>query len=309
LESKCKHSPGNSEESGFCLFLTAIIIRPIIPVYGTGIIIRAMIKGLGPKEAELIAILSNTGKRVFSVSEAAKLVGITSENASDLVLQLFKKKKLVRIEKARYLIVPPEAWATGKYTEEGIVIASQLISPYYLSYWTAFSYYGWTEQPSKTIFVATTKQKTTLEVQGMRFQFVRLKAHRFFGYTEQWIGNQKVAVAEREKALVDGLDQPRYCGEIVEVAKGVWNGRKEVNWDTLLDYAVRMKNGAIIKRLGFLLDVLGIVEPTVRKALKKHLTTGFASLDPGSKGEGTYHTEWNIFANVNVRNLTEWRTH
>ena len=265
--------------------------------------------GIGPKEAELIANLSDKRIRVFSVAEAADLMKISRSIASDLVLRLLKKKKLIRIEKAKYLIVPPEAWKTGEYTEEGIIIASQLLTPYYISYWTALSFYGWTEQPSRTIFIATTKQKQTIEMQGTNFRFVRLSSERFFGFNEHWIGNQKVSVANKEKTIVDCLDQPRYCGEIVEAVKGLWNGRKELSFENIIEYARKMNNGAIIKRLGFLMDTLEIHKPKLRMKMKKNITSGYVALDPGSEVKGFHNKEWNLRINVNPDNLTEWRTH
>lgn len=266
--------------------------------------------GLGSKEADLIATIGKSGRRVFSISEASELMGITNINVSKLVHRLVQKKKLQRIEKAKYLLIPPEAWKEGEYTEEGIIVASQLVSPYYLSYWTALSFYGWTEQPSRTIFVATTKIKKAVELQGMIIRFVKLNPNRFFGFEEHWVGNQKVVVADKEKTIIDCLDQPRYCGEIVEVAKGLWNGRKELDYTKLLEYALRMKNGAVVKRLGYLLDVLDISKPKIRKELLKHKTPNLAVLDPGhNESTGEKNKDWSLTVNINPNNLIEWRTH
>ena len=70
-----------------------------------------------------------------------------------------------------------------------------------------------------------------------------------------------------------------------------------------------MNNGAIIKRLGFLMDTLDINKPKIIKEMKKHITSGYVALDPGSKVKGTYNKKWNLRVNVNPQNLTEWRTH
>ena len=266
--------------------------------------------GISPREEEFIATIGSSGKRIFTVSEAAQLLNTSHAIVSKIIHRLTKKRKLQRIEKAKYLLIPPEAWKIGEYTEEGIIVASQLISPYYLSYWTALSFYGWTEQPSRTIFVATSKIKKTVVLLGMKIRFVKLNPNRFFGFEEHWVGNQKVVVADREKTIVDCLDQPRYCGEIVEVAKGLWNGRKDLNYAKLLDCSLRMKNGAIIKRLGYLLDVLEINKPKIRKELLKSKTPNLALLDPGQKrSTGIQNKEWNLKVNVNPNNLIEWRTH
>ncbi len=270
---------------------------------------RTVTASIGKKEAELIGKLSGTGKRVFGVSEAAKLLETEPGAVSDLVVSLTKKKKLLRIEKGRYILLPPSAWESGKYSEDAILIASQLVSPYYLSYWTALSFYGWTEQPSRTVFIATTKRKAPITLTGMRFQFVLLRENRYFGATSTWAENQKIEIASKEKAIVDGLDQPRYCGEIVEVVKGIWNGRAELDWDRVLEYALRMNNGAILKRLGFLLEVLEISKPSFLKEIKKHLTAGYVDLEPGAASQGKHNRTWRLRLNVLSENLTEWRYH
>ena len=266
--------------------------------------------GLGSKEASLIAAVSGKGLRVFTVAEAAEMLNISRVSASDMVLRLLAKKKLLRIEKGKYLLIPPEAWSAGTYTEEGIIIASQLVKPYYLSYWTALSFYGWTEQPSKTIFIATTKLKRSLSVQGTTFKFVHLRPGRFFGYSEQWVGNQKVAVAEKEKAIIDCLDQPRYAGEIAEIAKGLWNGRDAFDYSKLLEYALKMKNGTIIKRLGYLMGVLKIDRPRFISELKEYVSPGIMTLDPSKEIKSAEISRgWNLYINVDPANLTEWKSH
>lgn len=53
--------------------------------------------GIGTKETELIATLSDRRIRVFSVAEAAKILKITRSTASDLVLRLLKKKKNLQV--------------------------------------------------------------------------------------------------------------------------------------------------------------------------------------------------------------------
>lgn len=266
--------------------------------------------GIGPKESKLIATVSAKGLKVFTVADIATLLDTSRGSASDLVLQLMAKKKVIRVEKGRYILIPPEAWTAGTYTEEGIVIASQLVKPYYLSYWTALSFYGWTEQPSKTIFIATTKLKRQLSVQGTGFKFIRLKPERFFGYTEQWVGTQKVAVAEKEKAIVDCLDQPRYAGEIVEIAKGLWNGRDDFKFPKIIEYALQMNNSTIFKRLGYLIEILGIGDPALINEIKKYITPGIKPLDPAKDvNSGEISRGWNLFVNVNPANLTEWKAH
>lgn len=264
--------------------------------------------GIGAKEADLIATVGTSGLRVFTVAEAAKLLGIANTAVSKLIHRLVHKHKLQRIEKGKYLLIPPEAWKAGNYTEEGIIIASQLIKPYYLSYWTALQFYGWTEQQSKTIYVASLKVKRPVAMQGMTIQFVKKNPDRFFGFAEHWVGNQKITVADKEKAIVDCLDDPRYAGELVEIAKGLWNGRKELDYFKLVEYGTRMKSGAILKRLGFIMDALGTMTPKFKRELQKHMTPSLVPLAPTTKRvSGSVDPNWHVRVNINPKSLTDWR--
>ena len=120
----------------------------------------------------------------------------------------------------------------------------------------------------------------------------------------------KITVADKEKTLVDCLDQPRYCGEIVEAAKGLWNGRDELSFEKVLAYADRMGNSAIAKRLGYLMDTLGILSSSYRKSLVARIKRGYVELDPGvTASRGTNSPEWQVRVNINPANLIEWKTH
>jgi predicted transcriptional regulator of viral defense system len=139
---------------------------------------------------------------------------------------------------------------------------------------------------------------------------VKLHPAKFFGFIDHWVGSVKVTMANREKTIVDCLDQPRYAGEIVEVAKGLWNGKDEIDFAKMLEYVLCMKNGAIIKRLGYLMDILEIGKPEIREGLLKHLTQGMVILDPyRGRSKGMLDAEWKLVINVNPKNLTEWITH
>ncbi len=266
--------------------------------------------GISSKEENLLASLGERSQRIFTVDEASKILELSKPFTSKIIHSLTKKNKLQRIEKGKYLVIPPVAWKTGKFTEESMIIAAQLIDPYYVSYWTALHFYGWTEQPSRTVFIATTKLKRPVKLAGTQFKFVKLRPERFFGFKEQWIGDQKVSIASKEKTIIDCLDQPRYSGEIVEVAKGLWNGRDEFNFELMLEYADRMGNSAIVKRLGYLLETLNILDSGIRSKLQDRLTYGYVDLDPhGASTDHAQSAEWRVRVNVKPSNLTEWIEH
>ena len=270
---------------------------------------QSISEGIGQKGVQLIANLKDTGKRVFRTEDALKALEGNQHAVNILLSKLEKKGLILRLERGKYLIIPPEAWKSGEYLEEGIVLASSLISPYYLSFWTALNYYGFTEQPSRTIFIATQKVKVQVNIKGLIFKFVKISPTKFFGFESLRIGDQVVNIATQEKTIIDCLDQPRYCGEITEAAKGIWNGRNEINWPTLLNDALRMNNSAILKRLGFIMESLGIKKAAVIRKLQENIGQGYSLLEPNGNRNGKYNRRWRLLLNVPVDSITEWRKH
>jgi len=72
--------------------------------------------------------------------------------------RLEKQDWIERIEKGKYMIIPLGA-RKAKYTLNEFVIASILVNPYAISYWSVLDYYGFTEKIPVTVFVQTTARK------------------------------------------------------------------------------------------------------------------------------------------------------
>ena len=264
-------------------------------------------KTLNSTESHLLTTLSGRGQDIFTTREAEGVLQKPNGAVRKVLHGLVKRHWLQRLEKGKYLIVPLSAGADSHYTENELVIASHLIAPYYVSYWTAFSHYGLTEQPTRTVYIATTKRRPPLLLHGVNYRFVALAQRKFFGHFRVWLGDKPVEMADRAKTIVDGLDHPELCGGIIEIAKGLWRGRHEMDWKQLGVYAERMGNGAVLKRLGYLLDVIELGPLNLRDRLHKKLSAGYAVLDPFAPRKGTYNARWRVFVNVSEQDLMAWR--
>ena len=258
--------------------------------------------GLGKLSAELLSKLAERDKRIFTLDDAKEQMDTTRPALTKLLSDLVRKNWLVRLTKGRFMLLPLEAGLEPSYTEHEFVIASNLIEPHYISYWPVLNYYGWTEQKSRTVFVATTKRKRNLKILGVDYTFVTLNRRKFFGFTALEIDGNAVNVAEKEKAIVDCLDLPRYSGGVAEVAKSIWNGREELDAAKMLRYASRIGNRAALSRLCYLLDVSGIKSVEVQAG-------SYSLLDPLRGRKGRYISRFKIIENVSRRELLEWREH
>ncbi len=258
--------------------------------------------GLGKKSAQLLSELAEHNKNIFTLDEAVKILKEKRSSAVKLLHDLARKKWLFRISKGKYIILPLEAGVEPKFTEHEFAIASHLIKPYYISYWSALNYYGFTEQVSKTIFVVSTKRKKERELMGLRFRFITINKKKFFGFKKVLVNNKSINIAEKEKAIIDCLDLPRNCGGIIEVIKAIDSAKEELDFKKLINYAKKMNNKAVINRLGYIYDLLGI---KIKLKPSKH----YVLLDPLIKNKRRYNNKWKIIENIPEKELLSWREH
>ena len=173
-----------------------------------------------------------------------------------------------------------------------LIIASHLVGPAYVSYWSALHFYGFTEQVPLTTFVATTKKKRPVVYRNSRFRFVTIKPYKFYGYRRVMVGGLPVVIADEAKAIVDSLDLPDCAGGIGEVAKALRSALETVDVFTLIECANRMENKSLGSRLGYLLETLG------QSAEGLVHSTSPVKLEPTGLLTGHTVTRWRVVVNV-----------
>jgi predicted transcriptional regulator of viral defense system len=229
--------------------------------------------------------------QVFSFAQLYQKTHIKKEMLWVILSRMEEKGFIERIEKGKYLIIPLGS-EKGKYTLHEFVIASYLVEPYAISYWSALHHYGLTEQIPGTVFVQTParKKKNLMEIFGVNYQIVRVKEDKFFGVRKEWIEENPVSITDKEKTIIDCLDKPHYAGGIIEVAKALKNGSLDVN--QLSAYAIRIGNFAVIRRLGYLCEKMGIPLDLPHPRSKKYLL-----LDPTMPAKGENDPKWRLVIN------------
>jgi predicted transcriptional regulator of viral defense system len=68
--------------------------------------------------------------------------------------------------------------------------------------------------------------------------------------------------------------------------------------DRLIEYAIKMDIGAVIRRLGYILELYEIGSPEKRGNLRDHLTDTYVKLDPLLPPEGKFIRKWRLHLNV-----------
>lgn len=188
-------------------------------------------------ERSLIEILNK--KEVFSIQDIRR-VGNFSVGYSKLVLnRLVKRRAIKRVTRNVY--------TTKKNL---LVVASNIKVPAYLSFWSASSYYGLTEQILKKVYVATSRRVNSISFEDTIIKFVDLSA--FFGYKKITSPEGTIFIVEQEKLLIDSLTRPKEMGNFDEIEKVFQNS--EIDLGKFISYLKRINDNSLIKRAGFLVE-------------------------------------------------------
>ena len=216
---------------------------------------------LGRTESRLLNRLAADGQVVFSTGQARAALADKRLNVNKILYRLTRKRWLLRLEKGKYLLLPLEAGSEGSYTIHEFVIAAHLVEPYAIAYASAFSFHNLFDLLPDTVFLATTRPKDDVIVDelGLRFRFVTLVPHKFFGLQTVTIEEHPVRITRPSKTLVDGLDRPGLCGGIVEVTKAISRYASDHGkWDRVTADAERVGNRTVFKRLGYLIELMDV---------------------------------------------------
>ena len=269
-------------------------------------------KGISKKEAYILSTLAGEKRTIIELDDISKVANTSYAYTKVIANRLCNKKWLLPITRGKYLISPLSAGAESEYTEHEFVIAAYIAKndSYYIAYWNGLNYYGYTEQTPSVVFVATTRRIPAITVHNIRYEFVTIVKNKLFGTNIQMIGRYKIQISDREKTIVDALDHPEYCGGIEHVAKCLWNATKnnEISIERIIEYARMVQNNTVIKRFGYLVDILEIKVPDILyKQMLNLIGSGYSLLDTHSivPPEKSSNKRWKLIVNANYKSILE----
>jgi len=266
----------------------------------------APLKTLGPQAANLVTMLHERSRAVFRLEDVRDITGLSEVSARSFVRKLVDRGVAARLKPGLYVLVPFELGRERKYTGNPLVVAREIMNgeDYYLSHATAMEIHGMTTQPQLVIMVTTPKPRRALTSLGVEFRFILCRREALFGLTEHLVTKQeKVRVSDLERTVIDGLKQTEHCGGLTEVAKGLWMRRRDMNVDRLVQYARRIGVGAVVRRLGFLLETYEMAGPPDLDRLRNGLTATYVRLDPVLPAEGKRLRRWRLQLNGDPEEL------
>ena len=238
----------------------------------------------------------------FSSADARRFLGKGHDQGVRQFLDRLQKKGWIRrIKGGRFAVVPLSSGDSRNVQLHEFVVAMMLVQPAAIAYLSAMNHHGLTEQLPRTVFIATDHRiaRRSVETLGLSFKVVCLSKKKYFGLAKEWIDEQPVSITDREKTIIDCLDLPENGGGVGLVATALKQSWDQLDETKLHDYARRIGNSAVAKRLGFLMETLALGDA---EALLPVATggSGYSRLDPTLPATGKHNRRWGLLINAEV---------
>jgi predicted transcriptional regulator of viral defense system len=230
-------------------------------------------------------VLEDLGRLpVFTSREAKTLLGSSSAQTN---LQLHRMRSaglIYEIEK-------------GKYTlhRDPFLVASRIVWPSYISFWSALRYHDLTEQVPQAVWVVTSRRRkrSRLRFAGAEIFFTVTKQRNLFGYDKKVLRGFEVFIADPEKAVVDSLLFRKIS--VQEIHDILRHSIGRLRPARIIDYAARTGNRALARRLGLMLERLGA---DFSDRFAGRIYPQSVLLDPAASPKGRLDQKWKVIENV-----------
>lgn len=262
------------------------------------------IAGISETNRKYLTQLHRHTNGLVEVDEVARFLEFDRVRAAKLLAQFAEQGWARRLRRGLYVLIPLEATSPEDWTEDAWLVASRVFKPGYIAGWSACEYWGLTEQVFRDVAVFTTSairaRRTTID--RTTYVLRKIPDRLLFGTRTVWRKEVAVPVSDPPRTLIDTLDDPIWGGGIRHVAQIIeayWSSEHR-NDVLLLDYLKQLGNAAAAKRLGYLLETLGLADSILLDQLQAFVTAGYARLDPAVPARGPFVARWNLRANVEI---------
>jgi predicted transcriptional regulator of viral defense system len=259
-------------------------------------------KGITAENRDRLEVLHRHFSGPFSVENAADVLSLESPRCRRLLAQFVTQGWLARIRRNVYRVVPLGASAPAEWREDPWLVATHVFAPCYLAGWTACEHWGMTEQLFRDIVVVTNRivRYRDEEIQGARYLLNVRRRGAFFGLRNVWRGQIAVQVSDPTRTAIDLLDCPAMGGgarSVFEILNNYFSSKHRDD-KLLVDYAKRLGNRTVYKRLGYCAEILKLDAPDLVRTCRERMSAGISLLDPAGPKTGDVLKRWNLRLNV-----------
>jgi predicted transcriptional regulator of viral defense system len=262
------------------------------------------VAGLSGANRAFVGQLNRDLRGPFTPADAAAATGVDHARAVRLLRHLAEEGWVARLQRGLYTTVPLEAEDPETWGVDPWAVAMAALTPGYVGGWTALHHWDLTDQIfSTTVFItARPVPRRRRTIGGARFELRHRSESALFGTRRVWREGMPVEVSDRERTLVDCLDDPSLGGGLRHTTEALatYVERPDVSWRRLVEYGDRLGNRTVFKRLGYIAETLGLGDGELIEACLRRVSAGIGRLDPGRPDEGAITTRWGLRINTRV---------
>ena len=259
-------------------------------------------KGISRENRAFVAALNRSLAGPFTPADAAAVTEMDQSQAARLLQHLARQGWVGRLQRGLYVNVPLEATNAETWSADPWAIASKLFAPGYVGGWTALHHWDLTDQIfSTTVFITShTVPRRRRTVGQVRLELRHRPDSALFGTRQIWREGGPVPISDPERTIVDCLDDPSLGGGLRHTIEAIttYFEQMEVDWSTLVGYGDRLGNNTVFKRLGYLLETLGVGDQELIEACLERVSAGIGRLDPALPNEGPTISRWGLRLNM-----------
>ena len=259
---------------------------------------NSTVSGLEAASRTRLAKVLRATQGTVTPETAAAALADTRLAASKQLARWAEQGWLQRVRRGIYVPVPLESERADSAPEDAWLIANTAFAPCFIAGWSAVEHWSLTEQVFRSVCVATSRRPRHREqtIGDTVFALHTVPEAHVFGMKAVWRGATRVQVSDPSRTVVDLLVTPAWGGGIrmvVDVLQAYLKSEHR-NLPLVLDYAVRLGNGAVFKRMGYLLQQHAPDAADAIVACAGKLTTGYTKLDPALPSDRLV-TAWGLW--------------
>jgi predicted transcriptional regulator of viral defense system len=241
---------------------------------------------------------------IVRTGEIAPILNISASQERDLFRRLSDSGWILRLKRGLYL-VPPRIPAGGKYSPGTALILQKLMEEekgrYQICGPPAFNFYGFDDQVPSVTYLYNNRISGKRLIGSLAFQFIKVADERLGAINAVRTREDiEMIYSSRARTLMDAVydwhrfnSLPRGYEWIKEEVKNEPKFTSE-----FIDVTATYGNVATIRRIGYLLDTLGL-NPKIMNRLRRQLSTSSSLIPwiPGRSAQGTINRKWGIIIN------------
>ena len=261
----------------------------------------------------LLEALIQTVGPIFSIQHAysaGKEQGLSRQTVRDVLSKLAQSDWLTRIKRGVYAANAP------LFDREihSFAIAQALVDPMAISHWSALAHHGFTMQIPPMVQAMTPTKVVTPEmrsgeacrprgasawkVMDIEIEYIYVNRDKFWGFIPEWVSDwHRVNITDPERTIFDLVARSDLFGGISMAIETINTNLDRIDVPRLVDYAIRYDVGAYTKRMGWILEYLGVLDE-ILEPLRDYQVQNYYVLDPQGHSVGEPVTQWKLTNNL-----------